>query len=85
MAIESIPGGGTIITGEHIELYRMLALKGALSLEMKGLRRSRGASAHAVIKHEFGLTGSKRKVYDEFCKLIETRFPKPEVDDGTRQ
>ena len=41
-------------------MYRLLALKGALSLECKGLKHSRG-SVYALIKREFGLRGNKQR------------------------
>ncbi len=53
-----------------IKLYRMLALRGALSLECKGMKR-RGKSAYAIIKNEWGLKGNKESVYTQFCELTE--------------
>lgn len=53
--------GGTVITGAEIELYRLLALKYALRLEIKGMRR-RGRSVSAQLKKEFGFKGSKERV-----------------------
>jgi hypothetical protein len=47
MAVESIGNGGMVITGEHIEVYRLLALRMALKLECSGLK-SRGKPAAAV-------------------------------------
>ncbi len=43
-----------IITGDDIPAFRMLALKGALKLESKGLKR-RGPSALAIVRAETGL------------------------------
>ena len=70
MAIETFAGGGMVITGEHINVYRILALKAALKLEIKGLKRSRGPSAYKVIKNEFGFTGSKEKVLEQLEEVI---------------
>lgn len=53
MAIEVFPGGGMVVTGEHINLARLLALKGALKLEILGMKR-RGRSAFSILKKEFG-------------------------------
>jgi hypothetical protein len=66
--------GGTVITGEHIELYRLLALKGALKLEMKGLKR-RGRSVYSILKSE-GYRGNKAAVLRELETYIAMRFPK---------
>lgn len=72
MAFERIPGGGTIITGERdTKLYRLMALRSALKLEVKGLQMSRGCSAYAIVKAEFGLKGSKAKVLAAFSEIVE--------------
>lgn len=67
------PGGSIIITGkEDIDAYRLLALKGALKLEIKGLKLSRGRSASQIIKREFGFKGNKESVLAQFeSKLRE--------------
>jgi len=49
---------------ESIRNYRTLALKSALSLEVKGMKR-RGRSAYAMVKDEFGFRGNKQKVLDQ--------------------
>ncbi len=59
-----------IIEGkENIESFRLAVLEKALKLELVGLKSGRGRSAYSVIKSEFGLKGSKQKVYDQFVKL----------------
>ena len=56
------PRNTMIITNKrHIELYRLLALRGALKLEILGLKHSRG-SVYAAVKREFGFKGNKKKV-----------------------
>lgn len=50
--------GTTVITGEAINLARLLALKGMLKLEMKGMRR-RGRSALTILQG-MGFKGSTR-------------------------
>jgi hypothetical protein len=59
MAIEISEDGSMIITGEHIQVARLLALRGALKLESKGLKMSRGRSALSIVKELTGLTGTK--------------------------
>lgn len=59
-----------IDTPDGIHAYRLLALRAALGLEVKGLRAR--FSAYAIIKKEFGLKGTKAKVYELYeAKLRE--------------
>jgi anion-transporting ArsA/GET3 family ATPase len=60
-------------TPEKINAFRLLSLKGALSLEVKGLKRSRGPSAFATVKAEFGLKGSKAVVLEQFVKILKEK------------
>ena len=59
-------------TPEKIELYRMHVLHKMLKLEMLGVKmsKSRQPSAYSVIKKEYGLKGSRQKVYDAFEEII---------------
>ena len=59
----------TVITGENIEVYRLMVLLSALKLEMLGIKRSKGRTAYSIIKSEFNLKGNRQSVYDQF-KLI---------------
>ena len=52
------------------ELYRLVALRSALRLEMLGMKNSR-RSAYAIIKEEFGFKGNKQKVFDQIDALIK--------------
>ena len=56
---------------EMIEGFRLLQLKSALKLELIGMKMWRGQSAYARIKEEFGLKGSKQKVFDQFEELLK--------------
>jgi hypothetical protein len=64
---------GTVFTGNGIALYRMVTLLAGLRFEIRtnGMKLTRGRSAYAIIKSEFGLKGNKQKVYDQFERLIE--------------
>jgi len=62
--------GCTMITGPHIQLYRMMVLRSGLRLEMKGLSR-RGRSIYAIVKDEFGLRGTRERVLAQLEKRIE--------------
>jgi hypothetical protein len=70
MPVEKMAGGGFVVTGTAIDSFRLLALKGALHLETLGMKRSRGASAFAIVKKEFGFKGSKQSVYDQFVEAL---------------
>jgi hypothetical protein len=50
---------------DHVQLARLITLRSALGLEVKGFSR-RGRSVYSVIKEEFGMRGSKEKVYNLF-------------------
>jgi hypothetical protein len=55
--------GGTMITGQGIPLFRLLALRGAVKLEAKGIRMSRRSVTAMAMKE----LGCKRK--DVLAKL----------------
>lgn len=67
------PTATVIDTPEGIDAYRLLALRQALKLEIKGLRRSRGPSAFAMIKKEQNLKGSKAKVLEQYEKILREK------------
>ena len=61
--LETTTNGGYIIKGESVNHYRLLMLRSALKMEIKGLRiSSHRPTAYTVIKNEFNLKGSKLKV-----------------------
>jgi hypothetical protein len=55
---------------DNINKFRLLTLQSALKLEVLGMS-SRGRSAYSIIKQEFGLKGSKKKVLEQFSKMID--------------
>ena len=59
-------------TPDKIEMFRLLALRGALKLELVGMRR-RGPSAYSIIKSQYGFKGSKQRVLDQFEGYIRDR------------
>jgi len=77
--IEDTGNGGMVITGEHIDLYRLLALKAALQLEIRGMRWSRRRSIGLILKKEFGFKGTKPKLLDQLEAMIKERFPLKEA------
>lgn len=71
MPVEKIADGqgGFIVTGNEINSFRLLALKGALHLECLGMKRS-GRSAYNIVRSEFGLKGNKHSVYNQFVMRL---------------
>jgi hypothetical protein len=62
-----------IDTPDGIEAYRLLVLRGALKLEIAGMRRSRGSSAATVIKREFNLKGSNKSVLEQYEGILREK------------
>jgi hypothetical protein len=60
-------------TPDKINAYRVLALKSALRLEILGIPRSRRPSAYSIVKKEFGLHGSKKKVFSDLVDILNKR------------
>lgn len=58
-------------TPTQIEMFRCKTLLRGLRLEIAGMQMSRGASCYSIIKSDFGLKGSKQKVYDQFKLQLE--------------
>ena len=54
---------------QQIEVARMLTLRKGLQLEIKGMRLS-GRSCYSIIKSDFGLTGTRARVLEQFEQLI---------------
>jgi len=54
---------------EVINNFRLRALRGALKLEILGMKR-RGRSAYSIIKEEFGFKGSRQKVLAQIEEKI---------------
>jgi hypothetical protein len=73
MSVHKTPGGSTVISGESVEMFRLVALRSALKLELMGMT-SRGASAYSIVK-QMGFKGSKKSAYDQLCAYIESLKP----------
>lgn len=74
MAIEQGPDGALVITGEHLTLYRLLVMRSAMMLDMKGIRMTRRA-VFPMASREFGLHGSKAAKLAQFEDTIRAKFP----------
>jgi hypothetical protein len=64
-------GGMMFDTPEKIDFFRLASLKGALKMECAGLRMSRGRSAYATCKADYGLKGNKAKVLAQMEAMVE--------------
>ena len=57
-------------TPNQIDAFRLLTLRGALRLEVMGMKRH-GRSAYAIVKEEFDLKGNKQRVFDQFTEILQ--------------
>ena len=65
-------------TAASIHLYRLKALRGALKLEILGMRK-KGRSVYALVKEEFGFKGGKAKVLKQLESKIVLLTPAGDV------
>lgn len=67
---------GVMITGEHIEVFRLLAIRGRLRLELKGLRFK--VATTPVVAHMAGKQRMTRKAALAWIEAkLEEAKPKP--------
>jgi len=71
----------TVITGAHIGLYQLMALKYGLVAEGKGLKISRGASMMTVAKRNYGLKGNREKLIAQVQAMIDQFKPENEENE----
>lgn len=57
-------------TPEAIDRFRLVALKGALKMEVFGMKR-RGQSVYSIVKQEFGFKGNKASVLKQLEQKIK--------------
>jgi hypothetical protein len=58
------------LSATGIEFFQAGSRKGALSMEISGLRR-RGQSAYSICKQVYGFVGSKHAVLAQMDRLVE--------------
>ena len=68
-------------TPNKIELYRMLVLRKALELEIKGIYMHRGLTAYSTIKKEYNIRGKREKVLEFFSDVISAAQQKGEINE----
>lgn len=61
-----------IDTPEGIEAYRLLAIRGRLKLELKGIR-FRGGSTFAYVKREYGFKGRNASVLEQYEQMLREK------------
>jgi len=63
-------------TPEQISVFRLLTLKSALKLEIRGIRVRRGFSAYSAVKRQFGIKGDRASVLKQLEDIISLHMPK---------
>ncbi len=58
-----------VLAGKEIPLARLIAMRGALTLELIGMSR-RGRSVYSMVKEELGIKGNKQSVLSQLEKHI---------------
>jgi hypothetical protein len=77
--------GGTVVTGDSLDYFRLCVQKGAVGLELKGIKMTRGPVVWKRVAAEYGIKGNKQKVYDWLCaKVLELQKVQEHVveEDG---
>jgi hypothetical protein len=67
---------GIMLTGQGIEVFRLMTMKSAMKLEVlhgiKATSRAKG-NPFKIAKLEYGVQGrTNKEVYENFCKLLES-------------
>ncbi len=76
--------GATVLTGDSIDFFQLAALKGAVSLEVRGMKR-RGTPAWRIAKEKYNLKGNKLAVFEQLCDMVDDLREKQEhvtVENG---
>ena len=58
---------------EDTKGFHLLALRGALRLELAGMKRSKGRSAYAMAKEAYNLRGGRKEVLDQLNAMVQAR------------
>ena len=65
----------TFDTPDQIAVVRLLTLKSALKLEIRGIRVRRGFSAYSTVKRQFGIKGDRASVLQQLEDIISLHMP----------
>jgi hypothetical protein len=72
----------TVITGDSIEYAKLCAQKGAVGLELKGIKLHRGPVLWKRLRDHYSIQGGKQAVYDWLCAKVEALRPQQEHIEG---
>jgi hypothetical protein len=76
--------GATVITGDSLVYARLCTLRGAVGLELKGLRVRRGPVVWRQVAREFHLPHpTKQRVYDWLDAKVKELAPQQEHIDAS--
>jgi hypothetical protein len=74
MAVINTGGGGMVITGEHVDIYRLITIRHGLKIEAMGMRLTgKAPSCLSIVKREFGFKGNREKVTAQFDTMLRER------------
>ena len=73
--------GGTVITGPHIEIFRLLSLKGALKLESHGIKQGRGLNVRKVVAALLNM--KPRAPYPDLLAALEQHIAREKLAADT--
>jgi len=65
---------------DQIKFARLATLKAALKLECLGMKMSRGTSAYAMLKRDYGYKGNKAKVLAQVTDDVELAIMRKNVN-----
>ena len=80
MTMERLGQDGFVATGKHIELVQLVALRGRLKMELRGIK-FRGGSTFTKVRNKYGLKGSREAVYASFCRIVDQRKAEIAMED----
>jgi hypothetical protein len=66
-----------------IEYFRLCAIKAAVGLELKGMRK-RGRSAYSLAKELYNLQGGRQKVHNLLSAMVREEISKREPGNGSK-
>ena len=70
--IKQHESGSISITGDDIQIYRLLTIRQGLKLEINGMRLTRGGSTcYSIARREFGFKGNRAKVLAQLNDYID--------------
>lgn len=71
MAIEINESGSIMLTGDDINVYRLLTIRAGLKAEAVGMRlTSKAPSCLSIVKREFGFKGNLQKVTAQYEAML---------------